>query len=643
MSQHMSRPGTVCGRLACGPAIPSVLAALMLVSSATLVFGEEDSAVAIRLDRQQQAQARAAELVAHVFDVQLRQLRENRLERSPFYAEVAAMRENVQEIVAQEMPSVTRLLEATQQPGGSPAEALSAARGKIRDIVAALMSERRKVQTRLQLARVDAQTRQLIELQSRVRERTAKLVELEFALRERSTLGVLEDQRDAKGLYSQLLVTLEQAARWGGAQGQAAARGRELLKDSQVDAQLDASERELIATRFEQAGAAQQQTLDVLQNLLQILQEADGTRNRDPRFARQANELADRQRQVREQTAAADLTDGQVSERLAGQEAEIASALENLLAEVASLEDLPELVGRAQTAARDAELQLFEGNREEALARQEEVIAALREAAQQSQAGSDAPPGSSLTPAEAARLKQLERQLADARPLQEQVARDAKSEVDRARATQQEVARQIDQAAKEPQANPAVQEQLERARESVAQSQETLEQSTDAQQRSEAANEALRAIEKAMSEVQSALKSASSEATQADAEASATASSEAGTSQEGAPSGSKLADADASKSPAGQTSAADTGDGSGAADDASEQQRARLSSAVRNQDTKFGAATGANDNVPSARRYERDPWFLQLPPALQEAVRGGARRPPPRGYEERLRRYFEAM
>jgi hypothetical protein len=53
------------------------------------------------------------------------------------------------------------------------------------------------------------------------------------------------------------------------------------------------------------------------------------------------------------------------------------------------------------------------------------------------------------------------------------------------------------------------------------------------------------------------------------------------------------------------------------------------------------------DNNADAELRERllreEPWFAKLPPTLRNAIRASARRAPPRGYEERLRRYFESI
>ena len=43
------------------------------------------------------------------------------------------------------------------------------------------------------------------------------------------------------------------------------------------------------------------------------------------------------------------------------------------------------------------------------------------------------------------------------------------------------------------------------------------------------------------------------------------------------------------------------------------------------------------------RKLEEEPWFAKLPPELQRAIQAKGRTAAPRGYEERLRRYFESQ
>ena len=55
------------------------------------------------------------------------------------------------------------------------------------------------------------------------------------------------------------------------------------------------------------------------------------------------------------------------------------------------------------------------------------------------------------------------------------------------------------------------------------------------------------------------------------------------------------------------------------------------------------AADSDHDAKTAGTSFEREPWFEKLPPSLRNAVRAKARRRAPRGYEERLRRYFESL
>jgi hypothetical protein len=49
------------------------------------------------------------------------------------------------------------------------------------------------------------------------------------------------------------------------------------------------------------------------------------------------------------------------------------------------------------------------------------------------------------------------------------------------------------------------------------------------------------------------------------------------------------------------------------------------------------------DSDAAKRKYEEEPWFAKLPPSLRTAIQSKARNKAPRGYEERLKRYFESI
>jgi len=49
------------------------------------------------------------------------------------------------------------------------------------------------------------------------------------------------------------------------------------------------------------------------------------------------------------------------------------------------------------------------------------------------------------------------------------------------------------------------------------------------------------------------------------------------------------------------------------------------------------------DAAAGGLKFKDEPWFAKLPPSLQAAIQAKARGKAPRGYEERLRRYFESV
>jgi hypothetical protein len=52
---------------------------------------------------------------------------------------------------------------------------------------------------------------------------------------------------------------------------------------------------------------------------------------------------------------------------------------------------------------------------------------------------------------------------------------------------------------------------------------------------------------------------------------------------------------------------------------------------------------GGADATAGTGKIENEPWFAKLPPSLQSAIQAKARGRAPRGYEERLKRYFESV
>ena len=83
---------------------------------------------------QEKARQLARELVSGVLDIQLRQLKENNLDKLPIYDEIRSMQKNIDKLVADEMAVVVELL--VQAQIGSRDQRLAhfnTARGKIRE------------------------------------------------------------------------------------------------------------------------------------------------------------------------------------------------------------------------------------------------------------------------------------------------------------------------------------------------------------------------------------------------------------------------------------------------------------------------------------------------------------------------------
>src|SRR5690606_14750724 len=59
------------------------------------------------------------------------------------------------------------------------------------------------------------------------------------------------------------------------------------------------------------------------------------------------------------------------------------------------------------------------------------------------------------------------------------------------------------------------------------------------------------------------------------------------------------------------------------------------------QESDSRTASSSHDAKVKGRNFEREPWFAKLPPDLRKAIQAKPRREAPRGYEERLKRYFE--
>ncbi len=166
-------------------------------------------------EAQQRARAMARELISSILDIQLKQLKENGLDKLPIHGEIASMRENIDKLIGAEMAEVVDLLVEAQSLAPAERKArVGEAREKIREIVIRLSVERQNLLRRLKVAELSAQTRRLIQLEKGVLRVTESIPEQPRLQQETLTLGASQDQRDVKALFARLVDTLADVSAW---------------------------------------------------------------------------------------------------------------------------------------------------------------------------------------------------------------------------------------------------------------------------------------------------------------------------------------------------------------------------------------------------------------------------------------------
>jgi hypothetical protein len=131
----------------------TALAGLLVIGPGTDVRADELSQ---RTRAHKRATEIATQLVSSIFDVQLRQLDENGLQKTEIYDEIRSARSNVDRLASDEMAELTELLVNAQLLSGEELkQAIRDARVAARRIVIKLMAERKRLRQRLQTARPD--------------------------------------------------------------------------------------------------------------------------------------------------------------------------------------------------------------------------------------------------------------------------------------------------------------------------------------------------------------------------------------------------------------------------------------------------------------------------------------------------------
>ncbi len=351
-----------------------------------LLAAEPRSEGSLRSKKEAQLRARsmARELISSILDIQLKQLKENGLDKLPIYGEISAMRQNIDKLVEAEMLEVVDLLVKAQTGPQSQRQArLGEAREKIREIVIGLSVERQNLLRRLKIAELSAQVRRLIELETSVANVTEALPEQPKTRQETQALSAVQDQRDVKALFFRLVDTLQDVSNWGGAVGAGAANGLRILKAAQVGEELDKAGNRLEQAQFADAATSQRAVIKGLQALLEKIEETQGLISTDTEDAlKKVQELIAKQEELREKTKQPPANE-KAAEKLVEEQAQLRKDLNQLNDALEKMPAAAPLLEQAKAAAYEATANLFDEKPADAFKEQSKVLGNLAEIAEQ--------------------------------------------------------------------------------------------------------------------------------------------------------------------------------------------------------------------------------------------------------------------
>jgi hypothetical protein len=491
-------------------AFGSLMVATWLCLAAAPVLAQPDSPDVYRRKQQAQEKARAlaVELIDAVLDVQLRQLEENGLKDRTIYKDIASMKGNIHALTKQEMEEIVQLLVQAQM--GTQKDRLARfnqARAKIREVVVQLMAERQKLYRRMQIAKLAAQVRELIARQTRTRSITQSLPQRKLQERETMTLTTIEDQADVQKLFLVLVATLEDVSRWGGQIGAGASDGLRIVKAAQVDPELKRAATSLFKSEFSTAVEAQSKVIAGLKRLLEKLEETQGLIESDREAAvRMVREMMKKQEDLRDVTKQAELARPEVADELAEQQRKIHEELGKLAEALQKFESTQPLLEQAKAAAYEAPKELFQQQKEAALASQSEVIGVLAKVEQELIQGADLDKSGKSADELAQRVTQLQqaKQAVEAAAREQaQATRHAAQNPALAKQQEQKAAQELVKAEALPELPSVVDARLHDAQEKVAEAAKAQDNAAPeaAPTRTQKAEMAMDAIELAAAEI----------------------------------------------------------------------------------------------------------------------------------------------
>lgn len=350
----------------------------LLVSAPASAQGPELGKLRRQQFAQQQAQNLARQLVSRVLDLQAAQLEENGLTDLPIYQDIRGMGSNIDRLVENEMSGVVELLVKAQEADPETRGPLvTQARDEVRGILLALMTERQRLFRRLQLARLEAQTRELISVQRRVEIQTRDLPRRAVRERDALALTALAGQRDTGVMFENLVEMVDEVSRWGGQIGASALAGKQSLQETETETWLAKAETSLTGGEFLPAADNQREVINGLRKLLEKLQQSRSSADRELEAAlTSVSELIADQLNIKEESQETPLTPEKADE-LSQRQDDVSQRIQDLARQLDEFTSAQAPLEAGQKAASEAAEQLFEQQQAEAIESQEAVVASL--------------------------------------------------------------------------------------------------------------------------------------------------------------------------------------------------------------------------------------------------------------------------
>ncbi|MEO8498730.1 MAG: hypothetical protein ABI614_27015, partial [Planctomycetota bacterium] len=456
---------------------------------------------------------------------------------------------------------------------------------------------RQRLRGRLRTSRATILLRQMIDLEQQAIVATDGLKSLPDSERQRRAEQLVQSHLDLAVLFDQLTTMLQQATETVGLDRISAIATLEHLTVEQTKARIAGAAEALKSGSYANARESEQHILAALEEVRRLMQQGDQLEEEARRKAIEAiASTVKEQQEVRRRTESADLADAKERDELAAQQRRIAEQLEQLREPLSQLAQVGEQMLAASDAADTAVKHLDQGEKTQAIERQEMVLNMLDDIARHLNAEALDPEALANR---AAQLEELSASLNELVEKQAEASAMAADDAASAGELEAAIADSLEEADDASRLSDDVEASLDQAQEAVKKAQQALEDGSPSakQSRLEAVENAERALLEAAAEAQS-----------------------------------QLADTQQAMEAANPTDANPSSDSTSKNEASSGTTRDAGSNSISEQ---------ASDV--ESRSFEKEAWFTRLPADLQNRIRAATRRPPPRGYETRLQRYFQSV